>query len=128
MSIIKKITSIAVSAAMISSLSFSINTSTNTKAFAAIDSSNDDWLYVDGNKIVDMYGNEVWITGCNWFGFNVGSGVFDGVWSCNMHDAIKSIADRGLNFCVCLFQRKYLLSGKMMTQTLRHLRLTNSQT
>ncbi|HHX58106.1 MAG TPA: cellulase family glycosylhydrolase [Clostridiales bacterium] len=98
MSIIKKITSIAVSAAIMASLSFSINTSTNTKVSAVVNSTNDDWLHVEGNKVMDMYGNEVWITGCNWFGFNVGSGVFDGVWSCNMHDAIKSIADRGLNF------------------------------
>jgi hypothetical protein len=51
---------------------------------ATVDSNNDDWLHVEGNKIVDMNGNEVWLTGCNWFGFNTGTNVFDGVWSCNM--------------------------------------------
>jgi len=46
---------------------------------AAADPNNDDWLHVEGNRIVDMYGNEVWLTGCNWFGFNTGTNVFDGV-------------------------------------------------
>jgi aryl-phospho-beta-D-glucosidase BglC (GH1 family) len=59
---------------------------------------NDDWLHVKGNKIVDKDGREVWLTGTNWFGFNTGSGVFDGVWSCNMKTAFKNMADRGINF------------------------------
>lgn len=58
----------------------------------------DDWLHVEGNKIVDKDGKEVWLTGANWFGFNTGSGVFDGVWSCNMKTAFKNMADRGINF------------------------------
>lgn len=64
---------------------------------SAADPNNDDWLHVEGNKIVDMYGNEVWLTGCNWFGFNTGTNVFDGVWSCNMREAIQGMADRGIN-------------------------------
>lgn len=45
------------------------------------DSYHDDWLHVNDNaEIVDKDGNPVWITGCNWFGYNVGSQVFDGVW------------------------------------------------
>ncbi len=59
---------------------------------------NDDWLHVEGNKILDKDGKEVWLTGTNWFGFNTGSGVFDGVWSCNMKAAFKNMADRGINF------------------------------
>ena len=31
---------------------------------------NDDWLHVEGTNIVDQYGNKVWLTGANWFGFN----------------------------------------------------------
>ncbi len=57
----------------------------------------DDWLHVEGDKIFDMNGNEVWLTGCNWFGYNVGSQVFDGVWSQNMHDMLQQIADHGFN-------------------------------
>ncbi|MBR6960366.1 MAG: glycoside hydrolase family 5 protein, partial [Clostridiales bacterium] len=36
-------------------------------------------------------------TGCNWFGYNTGSNVFDGVWACNMREALESIADHGFN-------------------------------
>ena len=54
------------------------------------DSYHDDWLHVNDNaEIVDKDGNPVWITGCNWFGYNVGSQVFDGVWSQNMHDMLR---------------------------------------
>ena len=67
-------------------------------AFAA-DSGSDDWLHAEGNKLYDMDGNEVWLTGCNWFGFNVGSQVFDGVWSQNMYAMLTQIADHGLTFC-----------------------------
>lgn len=64
----------------------------------AADDNNDDWLHTNGNQIVDINGNPVWLTGTNWFGFNTGTGVFDGVWSCNMKEAFKSMADRGINF------------------------------
>ena len=57
----------------------------------------DDWLTTDGNRIVDQNGTEVWLTGCNWFGYNTGSNIFDGVWSCNMREALESIADHGFN-------------------------------
>ena len=59
---------------------------------------NDDWLHVEGNQIVDMNGKPVWLTGTNWFGFNTGTNVFDGVWSCNMREALSTMADRGINF------------------------------
>jgi aryl-phospho-beta-D-glucosidase BglC (GH1 family) len=57
----------------------------------------DDWLTTDGDRIVDQNGTEVWLTGCNWFGYNTGSNVFDGVWACNMREALESIADHGFN-------------------------------
>lgn len=60
-------------------------------------SSNDDWLHVVGNTIVDANGKAVWLTGTNWFGFNTGTNVFDGVWSCNMKQAITGMANRGIN-------------------------------
>lgn len=58
----------------------------------------DDWLTTRGNKIVNQEGNEVWLTGTNWFGFNTGTNVFDGVWSTNMKAAIEEMANRGINF------------------------------
>ena len=82
---------------MLSLLSLFAPTFKMSVSVAAGDTKSDDWLHVEGNKIVDMNGNEVWLTGCNWFGFNTGTNVFDGVWSCNMKEAIWGMADRGIN-------------------------------
>ncbi|MBQ5310564.1 MAG: glycoside hydrolase family 5 protein [Oscillospiraceae bacterium] len=57
----------------------------------------DDWLYVKGNKIVDKDGNEVWLTGVNWFGYNTNTGTFDGLWACDLNSSISAIADHGVN-------------------------------
>lgn len=57
----------------------------------------DDWLSTDGSKIVDSEGNEVWLTGCNWFGYNTGTNCFDGLWACDLDASIASIADHGFN-------------------------------
>ena len=76
---------------------------------AAADDTCDDWLHVEGDKVVDLNGNEVWMTGVNWFGYNVGSQVFDGVWNSNLHEDLKAIADHGFN----------LLRVPMSTQILK---------
>lgn len=60
-------------------------------------SSNGNWFTTRGNNIVDQNGNVVWLTGINWFGYNTGTGVFDGVWSVNMEEALQGMADRGFN-------------------------------
>ncbi|MBE6856920.1 MAG: cellulose 1,4-beta-cellobiosidase [Ruminococcus sp.] len=79
----------------------------------APDEYHDDWLHVNENaEIVDMYGNPVWLTGCNWFGYNVGSQVFDGVWSLNMHEALNQIADRGFNLLRVPMSTQLLLGWK----------------
>ncbi|MDD4095086.1 MAG: cellulase family glycosylhydrolase, partial [Oscillospiraceae bacterium] len=57
----------------------------------------DDYLTTNGNRIVDRNGSVVWLTGINWFGYNTGTNIFDGVWTCNMEDALESIADHGFN-------------------------------
>jgi len=72
----------------------------------------DDWLTTDGNKIVDVNGTEVWLTGCNWFGYNTGSNIFDGVWNCNMKDALTSIADHGFNLLRVPMSAELLLQWK----------------
>lgn len=82
-------------------------------AEAAPDEYHDDWLHVNENaEIVDMYGNPVWLTGCNWFGYNVGSQVFDGVWSQNMHDMLNQIADHGFNLLRVPMSTQILLQWK----------------
>lgn len=67
----------------------------NTKGVPA--PTTDDWLYTKGNKIVDKNGKEVWITGVNWFGYNTGTNVFDGLWSADLNTSLAAIADRGFN-------------------------------
>lgn len=57
----------------------------------------DDWLSTDGSKIVDSEGNEVWLTGVNWFGYNTGTNCFDGLWACDLDSSLASIADHGFN-------------------------------
>jgi aryl-phospho-beta-D-glucosidase BglC (GH1 family) len=57
----------------------------------------DDWLFTKGNKIVDKDGNEVWLTGVNWFGYNTGTNTFDGLWSADLNSSVASIADHGFN-------------------------------
>ena len=57
----------------------------------------DDWLHTDGNRILDSRGNEVWLTGLNWFGYNTGTNTFDGLSNSRLEPMVKSIADRGFN-------------------------------
>ena len=88
-----KILCLLVAVAMVISV---IYFSTNTKPIAAtVDSNNDDWLHCRGNKIYDMYGNEVWLTGANWFGFNCSENCFHGAWY-DVKDILSDIADRVL--------------------------------
>lgn len=58
---------------------------------------NDDWLHVEGNNIVDQYGNKVWITGANWFGFNCNERMFLDSYSSDIIADIKQVADKGIN-------------------------------
>jgi len=79
---------------------------------SAADDTQDDWLHVEGDRICDMNGNEVWLTGVNWFGYNVGSQVFDGVWSVNMHDCLRLIADHGFNLLRVPMSTEIMLQWK----------------
>jgi len=72
----------------------------------------DDYLTTKGNKIVDQNGTEVWLTGVNWFGYNTGTNIFDGVWACNMQNALESIADHGFNILRIPISVELLLSWK----------------
>ncbi|MDR2531575.1 MAG: cellulase family glycosylhydrolase [Oscillospiraceae bacterium] len=56
-----------------------------------------DWLYAKGNQIVNNYGQPVWITGINWFGYNTGTNTFDGLWAACLNTSLAEIANRGFN-------------------------------
>ena len=60
---------VAFAAALMLTTMCCLSTNSGVKV-QALDTNNDDWLHCKGNKIYDMYGNEVWLTGANWFGFN----------------------------------------------------------
>lgn len=64
---------------------------------SAVDTGNDDWLHTDGNKIKDMYGNEVWLTGANWFGFNCTENCAHGLYAVDCDEFLSSVADHGIN-------------------------------
>ncbi len=58
---------------------------------------NDDWLHVEGNNIVDKYGNKVWLTGANWFGFNCRERMLLDSYHSNIVKDIEMVADKGIN-------------------------------
>ena len=59
-----------------------------------------------------MNGNEVWLTGCNWFGYNTGTNLFDGVWNCNLKESLESIADHGFNLLRVPMSSELILQWK----------------
>jgi endoglucanase len=74
-----------------------------------------DWLHVQGNQIVDEAGNPVWLTGTNWFGFNASERVFHGLWSGNITEITRSMANRGINIVRVPISTQLLLEWKAGT-------------
>ncbi len=105
----RKLTGAALSCVMLLNMAGTVPAMT---AKAAPDSYHDDWLHVENGKVVDMDGNEVWMTGVNWFGYNVGSQVFDGAWSANVHDCLKLISDHGFNLLRVPMSTEIILQWK----------------
>lgn len=75
----------------------------------------DDWLHVEGNRIVDSTGKEVWLTGVNWFGYNTGTNIFDGIWNADLNTSIQSIADHGFNLIRIPMSAELILQWKSGT-------------
>ena len=105
----KKLAAVLTAAVMLSMQGISLPAPT---AAAAPDDCHDDWLHVENGKVVDMNGKEVWMTGVNWFGYNVGSQIFDGAWSANVHDCLDLIADHGFNLLRVPMSTQILLQWK----------------
>ena len=72
-------------------------TAENTLSASAIDDTGDDWLHAEGSRLYDMNGNEVWLTGANWFGANCSENAPHGLYACDVDDFLKNVADRGIN-------------------------------
>ncbi len=105
----KRLAAAAVSAAMLLGMT---TAAAPSKVAAAPDEYHDDWLHVENGVVVDMNGNEVWMTGVNWFGYNVGSQIFDGAWSANVHNCLKLISDHGFNLLRVPMSTQILLQWK----------------
>ena len=108
MRIMKKAAAVLTAAAMMAMQGSLMPLNTVTAA----DDCHDDWLHVENGKVVDMNGNEVWMTGVNWFGYNVGSQIFDGAWSANVNDCLDLIADHGFNLLRVPMSTQILLQWK----------------
>jgi len=68
----------------------------NITAFA-VDDCNDDWLHCEGSRIYDMNGNEVWLTGANWFGLNCTERCPHYLYAGDCDDMLRECAERGIN-------------------------------
>ena len=64
---------------------------------AAVDDTNDDWLHAVGSRLYDKDGNEVWLTGANWFGFNCSENVPHGLYAADCDEFLSNVADKGIN-------------------------------
>ncbi|MBR6669645.1 MAG: cellulase family glycosylhydrolase, partial [Ruminococcus sp.] len=94
---IKKILASMLSLALVAT-STSISGLTGAGKYAsALDDCNDDWLHAEGSRLYDMNGNEVWLTGANWFGFNCSENCVHYLWSADVDDVLREVADRGIN-------------------------------
>ncbi len=81
-------------------------------AAPAAASKGDDWLHTDGSRILDKNNKEVWLTGLNWFGYNTGTNLFDGLWNSELVSTVKAIADRGFNLIRVPISAELLLQWK----------------
>ena len=63
----------------------------------AADTSNDDWLHAVGSRLYDANGNQVWLTGANWFGFNCSENCAHGLYAADVDEFLSSVADHGIN-------------------------------
>ena len=98
MKLYKKIAGLVMAGAMtVSGLSASLPVMTAPLTAQAADDTNDDWLHAEGSKLYDMNGNQVWLTGANWFGFNCTENFPHGLWSADADVLLSSVADHGVN-------------------------------
>lgn len=79
-------------------------------ANAAVDDGNDDWLHAVGSHLYDKDGNEVWLTGANWFGFNCSENCAHGLYAADCDEFLSNVADKGINIIRMPISSELLLS------------------
>lgn len=97
--VLKGIAAVTASAALAIAAASSIMPAAGNQADISnlVNDSNDDWLHAEGSRLYDKDGNEVWLTGANWFGFNCSENCLHYLWSADVDDMLSSIADHGIN-------------------------------
>ncbi len=106
MKIWKKIT------AALTALTMSMSMAAGSAAMTmqAADDGNDDWLHAVGSRLYDKDGNEVWLTGANWFGFNCSENCAHGLYATDVDDFLSAVADHGINVIRFPISSELLLS------------------
>ncbi len=66
-------------------------------AFIQLNAQTQNYLTSSGNKLFDSTGNEVRLTGVNWFGFETALYSPHGIWSRDMKSVLQQIKDLGFN-------------------------------
>ncbi len=77
---------------------------------AAADDTNDDWLHCEGSRIYDKDGNQVWLTGANWFGLNCTENIPHGLYARDVDDMLSDVANHGINIIRFPISTELLLS------------------
>ncbi|MBQ9898417.1 MAG: cellulase family glycosylhydrolase [Ruminococcus sp.] len=77
---------------------------------AAVDGNNDDWLHAEGSRLYDMNGNEVWLTGANWFGMNCTENIPHGLYATDLDKLLENVSRHGINIIRFPVSTELLLS------------------
>ncbi len=72
------------------------------------------FLTIQGNKLFDSRGEEVRLTGVNWFGFETQNKAFHGLWSRDMYSVLQQIKDLGFNAIRLPWSNEILEDGAKM--------------
>jgi hypothetical protein len=76
----------------------------------AADDNNDDWLHAEGSRLFDKDGNEVWLTGANWFGMNCTENIPHGLYAVDLDFMLSNVANHGINIIRFPISTELLLS------------------
>lgn len=90
--------------------SSALTVSSAFKSAKAVDTNNDDWLHAEGSRLYDKNGNEVWLTGANWFGFNCTENCAHGLYATDVDEFLSTVADHGINLIRLPISTELLIS------------------
>jgi aryl-phospho-beta-D-glucosidase BglC (GH1 family) len=93
----KKVMAAALAITALTASGSAIGVSSVSAATGTTDTNNDDWLHAVGSRLYDKDGNEVWLTGANWFGFNCTENCAHGLYAVDCDEFLSNVADQGIN-------------------------------